>query len=212
MAELSRVACRLDFTHLDDRFDGVEMFTPADFLMLLRSFQLFDVGRKPDGSPLEVPQHLLDAERALMQADASLSVAAVAEQASISKSACWRRIQRLEEDGVIRGRFTLLEPTALGLRLTVFILIRTSQHNADWAATFRDTVEVIEGVQEVYRLGGQFDYLVKAVVPDMAGYDDLYQRLIAADLFDVTAAFVMETIKDTHVLPLDLLRQAVSLD
>jgi Lrp/AsnC family transcriptional regulator len=90
----------------------------------------------------------------------------------------------------------------LGLGLTVFVTIRTNQHNAAWAEKFNSVVQSVEGVLEVYRLGGQIDYLLKAVVPDMPGYDRLYQKLIDADLFDVTASFVMEEIKATTVLPI----------
>lgn len=138
----------------------------------------------------------------LMQQDASLSVADLAEKIAISKSACWRRIQKFEENGVIRQRVTLLNPAKLGLGLTVFVTIRTNQHNAAWAEKFNSVVQGVEGVLEVYRLGGQIDYLLKAVVPDMPGYDRLYQKLIDADLFDVTASFVMEEIKATTVLPI----------
>lgn len=138
----------------------------------------------------------------LLQSDASLSVAELAEQIGISKSACWRRIQKLEETGVIRGRVTLLDPAKIGLGLTVFITIRTNQHNTAWAENFRQVVQDIDGVLEVYRLGGQIDYLIKAVVADMPGYDKLYQKLIAADLFDVTASFVMEEIKTETALPI----------
>jgi Lrp/AsnC family transcriptional regulator len=138
----------------------------------------------------------------LMQQDASLSVADLAEKIAISKSACWRRIQKFEENGVIRQRVTLLNPAKLGLGLTVFVTIRTNQHNAAWAEKFNSVVQGVEGVLEVYRLGGQIDYLLKAVVADMPGYDRLYQKLIDADLFDVTASFVMEEIKVTTVLPI----------
>jgi len=138
----------------------------------------------------------------LMQQDASLSVADLAEKIAISKSACWRRIQKFEENGVIRQRVTLLNPAKLGLGLTVFVTIRTNQHNAAWAEKFNSVVQSVEGVLEVYRLGGQIDYLLKAVVPDMPGYDRLYQKLIEADLFDVTASFVMEEIKATTVIPI----------
>ncbi|TFH73431.1 Lrp/AsnC family transcriptional regulator [Gammaproteobacteria bacterium LSUCC0112] len=138
----------------------------------------------------------------LMQTDAALSVADLAEKVGMSKSACWRRIQKFEENGTIRQRVTLLDPARLGLGLTVFVTIRTNQHNAAWAEKFKSVVQSVEGVLEVYRLGGQIDYLLKAVVPDMPGYDRLYQKLIEADLFDVTASFVMEEIKLTTVLPL----------
>ena len=138
----------------------------------------------------------------LLQADATLSVADLAERVSISKSACWRRLQKLEQGGIIRNRVTLLDPAKVGLGLTVFITIRTNQHNEAWARRFRKVVQGVEGVLEVYRLGGQLDYLLKAVVADMPDYDRLYQQLIAADLFDVSASFVMEEIKATTVLPL----------
>jgi Lrp/AsnC family transcriptional regulator len=138
----------------------------------------------------------------LVQADAALSVGDLAERVALSKSACWRRLQKLEEAGVIRQRVTLLDPASVGLGLTVFITLRTNQHNADWAQRFNRIVQDVEGILEVYRLGGQLDYLLKAVVADMPGYDQLYQRLIEADLFDVSASFVMEEIKATTVLPL----------
>ena len=138
----------------------------------------------------------------LLQTDASLSVGRLAERIGTSKSACWRRIQKLEETGVIRSRVTLLEPAALGLNLTVFISVRTNQHNREWAQHFSSVVESIPGIMEVYRMGGDVDYLLKAVVVDMPGYDEIYQQLIQADLFDVTASFVMETIKQTSELPL----------
>ena len=137
-----------------------------------------------------------------MQRDATLSVAELAERVGISKSACWRRIQKLEEKGVIRSRVTLLEPAAVDLSLTVFIAIKTNQHNAQWAQGFQRITENIPGVLEVYRMGGDVDYLVKAAVRDMPGYDALYQELIKADLFDVSASFVMEPLKQTTELPL----------
>ena len=139
---------------------------------------------------------------ALIQADASLSIGEVADRVGISKSACWRRIQKLEEDGVIQGRVTLLNAAALDLPLTVFITIKTNQHNERWARNFKAVVADIPGILEVHRMGGEIDYLIKAVVKDMPGYDKLYQQLIRADLFDVTSSFVMEEIKRTTALPL----------
>ena len=137
-----------------------------------------------------------------MQRDATLSVAELAEIAGISKSACWRRIQKFEEQGIIRNRVTLLEPSAVDLSLTVFIAIKTNQHNERWAQQFQQVTEGMPGVLEVYRMGGDVDYLVKAVVKDMPGYDALYQELITADLFEVNASFVMEELKQTTALPL----------
>lgn len=138
----------------------------------------------------------------LLQEDATLSLADLAEAVNLSRSACWRRLQKLEASGVIRGRVTLLEPAAVGLPLTVFISIRTNQHNTAWAQQFQAVVENVQGVQEVYRMGGDVDYLIKAVVAGMDDYDRLYQQLIAADLFEVSAGFVMEELKHRTALPL----------
>jgi len=138
-----------------------------------------------------------------MQRDATLSVGALAERAGMSKSACWRRVQRLEQQGVIQERVAILNAEQLGLGLCVYISVRTNKHNDGWAQNFQQVTAQIPGVQEVYRMSGDLDYLIKAVVADMAGYDRLYQQLIAADLFDVSASFVMETMKRTTALPLE---------
>lgn len=137
-----------------------------------------------------------------LQTNAALSVADLAELAGISKSACWRRIQKLQNDGVITRRVTLLNPAALDLPLTVFVSVRTNQHNREWAEQFKQVVASLAGVLEVYRLGGDVDYLIKAQVKDLPDYDRLYQELIKADLFDVSASFVMEELKHTTELPL----------
>ena len=104
---------------------------------------------------------------ARLQADAALSVGDLAEIVGISKSACWRRIQKLEQGGVIRGRVTLLDAAALDLSLTVFISIKTNQHNEQWARQFKTVVEGIPGILEVYRMGGEADYLLKAIVQEI---------------------------------------------
>jgi Lrp/AsnC family transcriptional regulator len=137
-----------------------------------------------------------------LQGDAALSVGDLAEIAGISKSACWRRIKKLEAEGVIDRRVTLLNASAIELSLTVFISIRTNQHNEKWADRFREVVQDIPGILEVYRMGGEVDYLIKAVVKDMPDYDKLYQKLIRANLSDVTSNFVMEEIKHTTELPI----------
>lgn len=137
-----------------------------------------------------------------LQADAALSVGELAEIVGISKSACWRRIKKLESEGVINKRVTLLNAAAVDLSLTVFISIRTNQHNEKWSKQFRAVVRDIPGILEVYRMGGELDYLIKAVVKDMPDYDTLYQQLIQANLFDVTSNFVMEEIKHTTELPI----------
>ena len=137
-----------------------------------------------------------------LQRDSAEAISDLAERCGLSRSACSRRIARLAEAGVIERSVALLSQSKLGLGLTVFIAIKTNQHNAAWSSQFRRVVEQLPGILEVHRLGGDIDYLVKAVVPDMPGYDALYQQLIRADLFDVSASFVMETMKHTTELPL----------
>ncbi len=137
-----------------------------------------------------------------LQRDASASLTDLAETLGLSRTALSRRIKRLTDEGYIQGTVALLDPASLGLTLTVFIAIKTNQHNANWANGFQRVLDGLPGVLEAYRLGGDVDYLLKAVVRDMKGYDALYQQLIKADLFDVSASFVMETMKHTTALPL----------
>jgi Lrp/AsnC family transcriptional regulator len=139
----------------------------------------------------------------LMQSDATLSVGELAGKIALSKTACWRRVRKLEKQGVIRDRVTLLEPAAVNLGLTVYIVVRTNQHNDAWAKRFSEVVADIPGVLEAYRMSGDVDYLLRAVVSDLDGYDRLYKELIRADLFDVSSSFVMETLKWTTALPLE---------
>ena len=138
----------------------------------------------------------------ILQKDSSQSVGELADTVGMSKSACWRRLQKLEKEGVIRQRVALLDATALNLSLTVYISVRTNQHNDEWAATFQRATELIPGVLEVYRMSGDLDYLIKAVVADMPDYDRLYKQLIKADIYDVSSSFVMETLRHTTCLPL----------
>jgi len=141
-----------------------------------------------------------------LQSDATMTVGDIAEQIGLSKSACWRRIQALEEDCVISARVTLLNQEKLGLDLTVYARIRTHEHTQQWFDQFHATVMTMPNVMEVHRLSGDVDYLVRAVVPDMRSYDEMYKEMIAkVDLFDVSSSFSMETIKYTTALPLDYL-------
>lgn len=154
---------------------------------------------------MEHPETIDALDRKLLRAlqrDSAEPISDLAERCGLSRSACSRRIARLAEAGVIERSVALLSQSKLGLGLTVFIAIKTNQHNAAWSSQFRRVVEQLPGILEVHRLGGDIDYLVKAVVPDMPGYDALYQQLIRADLFDVSASFVMETMKHTTELPL----------
>ena len=138
----------------------------------------------------------------LIQLDATRSLNNLSEELLLSKSACWRRVQKLEEEGVIEQRITVLNPEKLGLELTCFIFVRTNQHTQDWSDTFKEVVSNLTEVIEVYRMSGDVDYLIKALVKDMKDYDKLYQSLIKAELFDVSAGFVMETLKHSHAIPL----------
>ena len=139
----------------------------------------------------------------LLQDDATRSVADVAEQVGLSQTPCWRRIQNLEKAGVIVRRVALLDPDMLNVGTTVFVRIRTMNHSYDWLEKFAKAVSEIEEVVEFHRMSGDVDYLLRVVVPDIAGYDAVYKRLIsAADLSDVSSNFAMETIKQTTALPL----------
>ncbi len=138
-----------------------------------------------------------------LQRDASLSLDRLSEAVHLSRNACWRRIKALETAGVIAGRVTLLDPVKVGLPLTVFIQIRTNAHEPGWLDRFKSATRAMPEILGVYRMSGDLDYLIRARVADMAGYDRLYQRLIArVPLSDVSASFVMEDIKDTTELPI----------
>jgi len=139
----------------------------------------------------------------LLQKDATLPLAELAERVFLSKTACWRRLQKLEAAGVITGRICVLDPKKLNLPLTVFISVRTNRHDQNWLDNFAEVTTSLPEIQEIYRMSGDLDYLIRAAVTDMAGYDRLYKKLIAdISLHDVSASFVMETVKRTTQLPL----------
>ena len=141
----------------------------------------------------------------LIQRDASLSLQDLSDRLNQSKSSVWRTIKKLEDQGIIKKRTTLLDARKLNLPLTVYVSIRTNQHNAQWSENFRSVVAQIPEIMEVHRMSGDLDYLIKVLVSDIDGYDRVYQKLILADLFDVSSSFVMETIKSTTELPLEQL-------
>ncbi len=138
-----------------------------------------------------------------VQADASLPVHEVGERVGLSHNACWRRIRRLEDSGVIARRVALVDPEKLGLATTVFVAIRTNRHDPAWLDAFRRGVETIEEIVECHRMAGDVDYLLKLAVRDIAHYDRIYRKLIAAvpDLADVSSSFSMERLKATTALP-----------
>ena len=138
-----------------------------------------------------------------LQRDCSLSLESLGETVGLSRNACWRRIRALEEQGLIKGRVALLDADKLGLRLTVFMQIRTNAHAPDWLEQFSRATRGMPEILGVYRMTGDLDYLIRARVADMADYDRLYQTLIRrVPLSDVSASFVMEEIKETTELPL----------
>lgn len=138
-----------------------------------------------------------------LQRNADTSLDALSEQVGLSRNACWRRIKRMEESGLIKSRVALLDAARLGLSLTVFIQVRAARHSADWSARFASVTRALPQITGVYRMSGDLDYLIRAVVADMADYDRLYQKLISqVDMADVSASFVMEDIKHTTELPL----------
>ena len=140
----------------------------------------------------------------LLQQDATLSVNEISEKVGLSSTPCWRRIQRLERDGFISRRVALLNPDKLQVGVTVFVAIKTSQHNEKWFQRFSGVVAAIPQIVEFYRMSGDYDYLLRVVVPDIKAYDAVYKRLIRdIELFDVSSSFAMEQIKYTTALPLD---------
>lgn len=142
---------------------------------------------------------------ALLQQDSTPSIAQLADQVGLSQTPCWKRIQRLEADGVIERRVALLSPEKLGLGLTVFVSIEAGDHSPDWLARFAAAVSSFSEVVEVHRMAGDIDYMLRVVTRDIAGYDGFYKRLIAAvPIKNVSSRFSMERVKSTTALPLDL--------
>jgi len=139
---------------------------------------------------------------AIVQEDASLAVAEVASRVNLSQTPCWRRIQKLEEAGVIQKRVALVDPQALGLDLTVFVEVQSPDHSKEWMDGFAEVLSAMPEVMEVYRMAGDVDYLLRISVANMAAYDDFYQSLIAkVPLKNVTSRFAMERVKYTTAYP-----------
>jgi len=139
----------------------------------------------------------------LLQENAETPMAKLAEAVNLSQTPCWRRIQKLKEDGVITRQVVLLDPAKLNLGITVFAAVKTNQHSEAWFRKFHSAVTAIPEVVEFYRMSGDVDYLLRVVVPSITAYDAVYKRLIrSSDLFDVSSSFAMEEIKFTTALPL----------
>jgi Lrp/AsnC family transcriptional regulator len=140
---------------------------------------------------------------AILQEDAAISVAEIAKRVNLSQTPCWRRIQKLEADGVIERRVALLDPEAVGAGITVFVEIQTGDHSAEWMTRFEAALQDMPQAMAVYRMAGDVDYLLRVAVGSMTEYDAFYRALIAAiPLKNVTSRFAMERVKSTTAFPL----------
>ena len=149
---------------------------------------------------------------AVVQQDASLSVAEIGHRVGLSSTPCWKRMQRLEAEGVIQRRVAIVDSDKVGLGVTVFVSIETGDHSNEWLARFAEVVEAMPEVMEFYRMAGDVDYMLRVVVPDIAGYDAFYKKLIATvPLKNVTSRFAMEKIKLSTALPIPALPQKAEL-
>ena len=141
----------------------------------------------------------------LLQTDASLTVKEIAQQIPLSVTPCWKRIQKLEQNGFIRARVALLDPKKVNANVTVFMAIKTDQHTSDWIARFNREVSQLPEVMEIYRMSGEIDYLLRVVVSSIEAHDAFYKKLIdRIELANVTSSFAMEQIKYTTALPVSV--------
>ena len=139
----------------------------------------------------------------LLQRDATRSLESIGAQLSLSTNNVWRRVKRLEAEGVIARRVVLVDPEAVGLNITVFVAIKTNDHSEAWLEAFARTARALPEVVELYRMAGEVDYFVKLLVSDVGDYDRVYRQLIAiAPMSDVSASFAMERIKFDTAVPL----------
>ena len=145
----------------------------------------------------------------ILQEDSTVPVAEIGRRVGLSTTPCWRRIQKMEEEGVIRKRVAVLDPKAVNADVNVFVAITTNQHTDDWLKRFAVTMQEFPEVVEFYRMAGQVDYLLRVAVPNIDAYDSFYKRLISKiDIADVSSTFAMEQIKYTTALPLNFVASA----
>ena len=139
----------------------------------------------------------------ILQEDSSLPVSDVAKKGGLSASPCWKRIKRMQDEGIIKYQISVLDAEQLGFGLTVFINIKTGEHSTNWLKEFSATVTAMPEVMELHRIAGDVDYMLKVIVPDMAAFEAFYKGLIGtAALTEVSSYFTMETIKETTALPI----------
>jgi Lrp/AsnC family transcriptional regulator len=159
------------------------------------ALQLAETGRRLDA----IDRKIL----AVLQEDASLSVAEIGDRVGLSSTPCWKRIQRLEADGVILKRVALVDQNKIGLGLSVFVSVESADHSDAWLKRFAEAVSAMPEVMEFYRMAGDVDYMLRVVIPDMLSYDVFYKKLIhAVPLKNVTSRFAMEKIKSITALPI----------
>lgn len=174
-------------------------------IFCLNDFSFFLLFSDELGYNPNIMEKIDDYDRKLLKAlqkDASTSVETLADKINLSRNACWRRIKLLEEKGVIRGRVALVDPDSVDLGLSVFVLIRTNQHDPEWLSNFHKAVKDMPEIVGAHRMSGELDYVLRVKVSNVKGYDAFYQRLIAkVPVSDISASFVMDDIKDTTELP-----------
>lgn len=147
----------------------------------------------------------------IIQSDATVSVSEIGKRVGLSTTPCWRRIQKMEEDGVIKRRVAVLDPTSVNTAVTAFVAITTNEHSDEWLKRFAEVIREFPEVVEFYRMAGQVDYFLRVVVPDIAAYDEFYKKLISKiKISDVSTSFAMEQIKYTTELPLNYIPLAES--
>lgn len=145
----------------------------------------------------------------ILQEDATLPLAAIAQRVNLSTTPCWRRIQRLERGGYILRRVALLDRNKVNAGVTVFVAIRTARHSMEWFEAFNRAIADIPEIVEAYRMSGEVDYLLRILVPSIAAYDAVYKTLISrVDFTDVSSSFAMENLKYTTTVPLHYLEGA----
>lgn len=136
--------------------------------------------------------------------DATIPIAQLAHRVGLSQTPCWKRVQKLQTQGVIRGRVALVDQARVGFGLTVFVGIEAGDHSAAWRDTFMAAIAKLPQVMEVNRMAGDLDYLLRVVLPDMPAYDVFYNHLTqTVAIKRVTAQFVMEQVKAGTVYPLN---------
>tara|TARA_B100000768_G_scaffold126295_1_gene116932 strand:- start:2406 stop:2876 length:471 start_codon:yes stop_codon:yes gene_type:complete len=148
----------------------------------------------------EIDRKILD----IIQSDSSYSMDEISEFVNLSRNACWRRIRRMEEGGIIKARVALVEPSSINLGLSAFVMIRTNSHDTSWAEKFDKVVKCFPEIIGAHRMAGDLDYILRVRVRDVKDYDNFYQTLISKiSISDISASFVMDDIKDTTALPTD---------